>query len=194
MNNNSKDTLASLEGLTFDPKQVTVVFVLGGPGSGKGTQCSLLVKDYGFVHLSAGDLLRQEQARPGSEYANIIQQSIEEGQIVPMHVTIGLLKHEMSRSIIEGKMKFLIDGFPRKIDQCLAFEKNICPCRFTLDFYCSEQVLMKRLLARGRRDDNINTIKKRFETHQKLTVPVLEYMDKQKKLVRIPCENNIESR
>lgn len=53
---------------------------------------------------------------------------------------------------------------------------------------------MKRLLARGRRDDNINTIKKRFETHQKLTVPVLEYMDKQKKLVRIPCENNIESR
>ncbi|KAG5513929.1 hypothetical protein PMAC_000551 [Pneumocystis sp. 'macacae'] len=193
MDNSSKSTSTSLEGLTFDPQQVTVVFVLGGPGSGKGTQCSLLVKDYGFVHLSAGDLLRREQARPDSKYANIIQQSIEEGQIVPMHVTIRLLKHEMSRSVTEGKMRFLIDGFPRKIDQCLAFEKNICPCRFTLGFYCSEQILMKRLLARGRRDDNIDTIKKRFETHQKLTVPVLEYMEKQKKLIQISCENNIET-
>ncbi|KAG4305643.1 hypothetical protein PORY_001199 [Pneumocystis oryctolagi] len=183
---------SSSGGLAFDPKRVTVIFVLGGPGSGKGTQCGLLVKDYGFVHLSAGDLLRQEQARPGSEYASMILQSTLEGQIVPMEVTIELLKHEMSQSVEKGKMRFLIDGFPRKIDQCLAFEKNVCPCRFTLDFYCPEHVLMERLLARGRQDDNINTIKKRFETHKKLTIPVLEYMDKQKKLIRVSCENSIE--
>ncbi|KAG4302786.1 hypothetical protein PCK1_000946 [Pneumocystis canis] len=189
--NHFPETISSEEPV-FDPKKVTVLFILGGPGSGKGTQCIQLVKDYGFVHLSAGDLLRKEQARPGSIYANMIQQSMQEGQIVPMHVTIALLKHEMLQSVAKGKKRFLIDGFPRKIDQCLAFEKNICPCQFTLDFYCSEQVMMERLLARGRRDDNIDTIKKRFITHEELTVPVIKYMEQQKKLVRISCENNIE--
>ncbi|KAG5437528.1 hypothetical protein PCANB_000956 [Pneumocystis canis] len=178
---------------TFDPKKVTVLFILGGPGSGKGTQCTQLVKDYGFVHLSAGDLLRKEQARPGSIYTSMIQQSMQEGQIVPMHVTIALLKHEMVQSVEKGKKRFLIDGFPRKIDQCLAFEKNVCPCQFTLNFYCPEHVMMERLLARGRRDDNIDTIKKRFKTHQELTIPVIKYMEEQKKLVQISCENSIET-
>lgn len=177
----------------FDPKEITVVFVLGRPGSGKGTQCAQLVRDYDFVHLSAGDLLRQEQARPGSGYANMIQQSMQNGQIVPMHVTISLLKNEMIQSVTRGKKRFLIDGFPRKIDQMLAFEKNVCPCQFTLDFHCSESILIERLLARGRRDDNIDTIQKRFKTHQELTVPVIEYMEKQGKLVRVTCENSIES-
>jgi len=53
---------------TFSPDKVTVLFVLGGPGAGKGTQCANLVRDYNFTHLSAGDLLRAEQERPGSEY------------------------------------------------------------------------------------------------------------------------------
>ena len=74
----------------------TVVFVLGGPGAGKGTQCALLVKEYGFVHLSAGilkinislnstgDLLREERNRPGSTHGDLINNYIKEGQIVPM--------------------------------------------------------------------------------------------------------------
>ena len=49
-----------------------VFFVLGRPGAGKGTQCAKLVSDYGFVHLSAGDLLRAEQVREGSEYGELI--------------------------------------------------------------------------------------------------------------------------
>ena len=44
-----------------------VIFVLGGPGAGKGTQCSRIVEHFGHVHLSAGDLLREERAKPGSE-------------------------------------------------------------------------------------------------------------------------------
>ena len=58
----------------FDPEQVTVVYILGGPGSGKGTQSIHLVQDYGFTHLSAGDLLREEQSREGSEYGQMIKQ------------------------------------------------------------------------------------------------------------------------
>jgi UMP-CMP kinase len=90
---------------------VTVIFVLGGPGAGKGTQCTKLVSDYGFKHLSAGDLLREEQDRVGSEFGEMIKTYIKEGTIVPMEVTIQLLENAMKAAMdTEGKKLFLIDG------------------------------------------------------------------------------------
>jgi UMP-CMP kinase len=95
----------------FSPKDVTVIFVLGGPGAGKGTQCAKLVKDYGFKHLSAGDLLREEQDRPGSEFGDLIKSYIKEGTIVPQEITIQLLENAIKHTLDEEKNnKFLIDG------------------------------------------------------------------------------------
>jgi UMP-CMP kinase len=92
-------------------EQATVVFVLGGPGSGKGTQCAKLVTDFGFKHISAGDLLREEQDRPGSAYGDMIKQYIKSGGIVPMEVTIKLLETAISNALKnDGTNKFLIDG------------------------------------------------------------------------------------
>lgn len=68
-----------------------IVFVLGGPGSGKGTQCAKLVEKYNFVHLSAGDLLRAER-NSGSEVATLINDYIKEGAIVPVAITVNLIK------------------------------------------------------------------------------------------------------
>lgn len=102
---------ASRSSPIFSPQEVTVVFVLGGPGAGKGTQCSNLVKDYGFKHLSAGDLLREEQDRPGSEFGEMIKTYIKEGTIVPMEVTIQLLENAMKAAMEKDNKKlFLIDG------------------------------------------------------------------------------------
>lgn len=105
---------------TFSPDSVSVIFVLGGPGSGKGTQCAKLVSDYGFTHLSAGDLLRTEQDRPDSEFGNLIKEYIKEGTIVPMEITVKLLENAMRAVLDEKKGKddeggemagrFLIDG------------------------------------------------------------------------------------
>ena len=86
--------------------EVTVLFVLGGPGAGKGTQCTKLVSDYGFKHLSAGDLLREEQDRAGSEFGEMIKTYIKE-------VTVQLLENAMKSSIESGENHgklFLIDG------------------------------------------------------------------------------------
>lgn len=98
---------------SFKSDDVSVIFVLGGPGAGKGTQCAKLVNDFGFKHLSAGDLLRAEQNRPGSSTGEMIKEYIKEGKIVPKEVTIKLLATEMQRTI-ESKEKstkrFLIDG------------------------------------------------------------------------------------
>lgn len=88
-----------------------VVFVLGGPGSGKGTNCAKLVETFGFIHLSAGDLLREER-QSGSELAEMINTYIAEGKIVPAEVTVRLLHNAMEKS---GKKKFLVDGFPRDL-------------------------------------------------------------------------------
>jgi UMP-CMP kinase len=94
----------------LDPSDALIVFVLGGPGSGKGTQCAKIVKDFGFKHLSAGDLLREEQDRPGSQYGDMIKQYIKEGQIVPMEVTVKLLENKIMDLVKAKQTRFLIDG------------------------------------------------------------------------------------
>lgn len=92
-----------------------ILFVLGGPGAGKGTVCTNIVKKYGYVHLSAGDLLREERQKPGSEYGEIIEGHIVNGTIVPVEITCNLLDRAIQTSDNEHR-KFLIDGFPRNAD------------------------------------------------------------------------------
>jgi len=174
----------------FSKEDATIIFVLGGPGSGKGTQCAKLVKDFGFKHLSAGDLLREEQDRPGSEFGDLIKSYIKEGQIVPMEVTVQLLENAIKHTIDEdGNRKFLIDGFPRKMDQAIAFEDSVCPSKFTLFFDCPEDVMQERLLDRGktsgRSDDNIESIKKRFKTFVDTSMPVVDMYEKEGKVVNV---------
>ncbi len=89
----------------------TCFFILGGPGCGKGTMCANLVKDYGLIHLSAGDLLREERDS-GSILAILINNLILDGKIVPAEITCKLLKLAMEKLGWADK-KFLIDGFPR---------------------------------------------------------------------------------
>jgi UMP-CMP kinase len=185
---------------TFSPSDATVVFVLGGPGAGKGTQCANLVRDYGFTHLSAGDLLRAEQDRPGSQFGDLIKDCIRNGAIVPMEVTVQLLENAMTEVIRPSSpsfaadptrkpKKFLIDGFPRKMDQALKFEETVCPARFVLFYDCPEAEMQKRLLERGktsgRADDNSESIKKRFRTFVETSMPVVDYYEKQGRVVRI---------
>jgi len=190
---------------TFDKALVTVVFVLGGPGAGKGTQCAELVRDFGFCHLSAGDLLRAEQHRKGSEYATIIQTCIREGTIVPMEVTVKLLENAMHAAMQDdrpgdgwanGKARYLIDGFPRKMDQALKFENDVCECSLVLVFKTTEEVMLTRLLERGktsgREDDNVESIKKRFVTFNEQTMPVIEHYTELNKVAEVDSSGSVE--
>lgn len=168
-----------------------VVFVLGGPGSGKGTQCARIVENYGFTHLSAGDLLRAE-INSGSQYGAMIQNTIKEGKIVPSEVTVGLLQKAMQES---GNDKFLIDGFPRNEENRSAFEgvTGIEP-EFVLFFDCSEEEMERRLMNRnqGRVDDNIDTIRKRFKVFVESSLPVVQQYERRGKLRKINASREIE--
>jgi UMP-CMP kinase len=190
---------------TFDRNKITVIFVLGGPGAGKGTQCGRLVEDFGFCHLSAGDLLRAEQNREGSSYGELIRTHIREGTIVPMEVTVKLLENAIKAGIEEGKSgegwangkgRFLVDGFPRKMDQALKFDEEVCLSSLVIFFQTTENVMFKRLLKRsetsGREDDNVESIKKRFNTYQVESMPVIEYYAKQGKVAEIDSTGSVE--
>jgi len=153
-----------------------VLFVLGGPGSGKGTQCTNLVTKHGMVHFSAGDLLREARLND-TEHGPLIDHCMREGQIVPGHITIALLRKAIMNTPKEKVI--LVDGFPREMRQGLDFERQIVPCHCVLFFDCPEDVLESRLLERGktsgRVDDNAQSIKKRFGTYQAQSMPVIEY-------------------
>ncbi|KAJ8650476.1 hypothetical protein MRB53_003499 [Persea americana] len=165
-------------------KKVTVIFILGGPASGKSTQSENIVKRFGYTHLSAGDLLRNEVAS-GSKNGPMIQKIMKEGKLVPSEITVRLLLGAMEESKSD---KFLIDGFPRSEENRTIFENitGIAP-EFVLFLDCSEEVMKKRLLSRyqGREDDNINTIMKRFKVFKECTLPVIEYYSSKGKVHKI---------
>ncbi|KAH0976859.1 hypothetical protein GBA52_026578 [Prunus armeniaca] len=168
-----------------------VTFVLGGPGSGKGTQCAKIVEAFGFTHVSAGDLLRREIAS-GSAYGSVILSTIREGKIVPSQVTVELIQKEMESS---DNYKFLIDGFPRSEENRKAFERTIgAEPDVVLFFDCPEQEMVKRVLNRnqGRVDDNIDTIKKRLEIFDELNWPVINYYSQRGKLHKINAVGTVD--
>jgi len=176
-----------------------VVFVLGGPGAGKGTFSARIVEQFGFRHLSAGDLLRAERQRPGSTVGELIEARIKEGKIVPAEITVGLLEQEMRRLGWEGG-RYLVDGFPRNLDNVQAWEKMLARktrLRFCLVIECSQECMERRLLHRGqssgRSDDNIETIRKRFVTFQEESVPVLEKFQRDGLVQKVNSEPGIDA-
>ncbi|CRK16378.1 hypothetical protein BN1723_010959 [Verticillium longisporum] len=186
---------------TFSPKTTTVLFVLGGPGAGKGTQCANLVKHHGFTHLSAGDLLRAEQDRPGSQFGQLIKDCIKDGLIVPMEVTVQLLENAMQATIDAAgpgaaEHRFLIDGFPRKMDQAVKFEDAVCPAKLVLFYDCPEATMEARLLERGktsgRADDNAESIRKRFRTFVETSMPVVDYFAQEGRVIKIDATSTPE--
>ncbi|CAL1405179.1 unnamed protein product [Linum trigynum] len=165
-------------------KNPFITFVLGGPGSGKGTQCEKIAETFGFTHLSAGDLLRKEIIS-NSEEQNTILDIIKDGKIVPSEVTVKLILKAMESSHSD---KFLIDGFPRTEENRVAFERIIgLEPKAVLFFDCPEKEMVQRVLNRnqGRLDDNIDTVKKRLKVFKTLSLPVVEYYSKKGKLHKI---------
>lgn len=175
-----------------------VIFVLGGPGAGKGTVCQRIVEEYGCVHLSAGDLLRAER-KTGSEVAELINNYIQEGKIVPVEITVNLIQNAINEKMAMGKRVFLVDGFPRNLDNLDGYQR-VCGAtmdlRFVLWLDCPEKVMESRLLERGktsgRVDDNAAAIIKRFHTYQQESMPIIERFRSEGKVQHILSDTSKE--
>lgn len=175
-------------------KKPGIVFVLGAPGSGKGTQCERIVSNFGFVHLSAGDLLREERNTPGSQYGDLIEGHIRGGTIVPVEITCSLLETAMNKS---GASRFLIDGFPRNqnnLDGWNTAMSEKVEFLFVLFFDCAQETCTERILKRGatsgRSDDNIESLRKRFDTYMNDTMPIVKHYEAQGQVHTVKAQNS----
>ncbi|KAL4608133.1 UMP-CMP kinase [Arapaima gigas] len=178
-----------------------VVFVLGGPGAGKGTQCAKIVENYSYTHLSAGDLLREERGREGSKFGQLIDSYIKEGKIVPVEITINLLRQAMEKTMEMDpqKYRFLIDGFPRNqnnLEGWTAEMNDKADVKFVLFFDCSNEVCINRCLERGkssgRTDDNRESLEKRIQTYLQSTWPIIELYEKQGKVRKVDASHSMD--
>ena len=161
--------------------QPNVIFVLGGPGTGKGTMCELAETQLGWTHLSTGELLREAQQN-GDARAAVIDDCLEAGQLVPNEIVVTLLQQAMERMIrTTGKTNFLLDGFPRSLNNLEAWydiygREAELPKMLYLE--CPYEVLEQRILGRakftGRSDDNIENLRLRFETFKAETLPTVD--------------------
>jgi adenylate kinase family enzyme len=172
--------------------------VLGGPGSGKGTQCKRLAEELNWATVCVGELLREEAAlRQNEPRGAYLERLLSQGEIVPGHITLELLL-ERCASLSDKFRGILVDGFPRALDQAEAFERDTgASCAFAIYFACSEEILVQRLLERGRTskrtDDNLETIRRRLQTFQKTSMPVIERYRELGKLVEINANVDVDN-
>eukprot|EP01059_Diplonema_ambulator_P017965 TRINITY_DN30119_c0_g1_i1.p1 TRINITY_DN30119_c0_g1~~TRINITY_DN30119_c0_g1_i1.p1 ORF type:complete len:244 (+),score=37.93 TRINITY_DN30119_c0_g1_i1:51-782(+) len=173
-------------GVTVEAKRPHIIFVLGGPGSGKGTVCASIVDDYGCVHISVGDLMRQE-VRYNTEVGKQIADYVADGCLVPTDIVVSLLGKEVEK---HGHSKtILIEGFPKDLAQAIRFEKTVYECARVVSLEAPSSVLESRLHNRGayshRSDDTPAAISSRLDIYMTKTRPVLEYYDALGKLFMV---------
>ncbi|MDR1356455.1 MAG: adenylate kinase [Tannerellaceae bacterium] len=172
------------------------VVIFGAPGSGKGTQSGLIIKEFWLDHISTGDVLRSE-IKNKTKLGLIAVGYIDKGLLLPDDLIIDMLSN-----VLDGKKDsagFIFDGFPRTIPQAVAL-KRILNERSTdvttmLDLKVEEDELISRMIERGERlgrsDDNLETIKSRLDVYHSQTAPLAEYYKEENKYHAIKGEGTI---
>jgi adenylate kinase len=157
------------------------IILFGPPGVGKGTQAALLASAYNLHHISTGDMLRAAIAA-GSELGKVAKGHVESGSLVPDDVIIGLVK-EVLLEQMEHERGFLLDGFPRTVEQAKALDKLFAELKIEdvriISLDAPEEELVQRMVKRGqelgRADDTEETIRHRLKVYHDQTEPVKGY-------------------
>lgn len=174
-------------------------FILfGPPGSGKGTQSQLIIKQYGLYHISTGDLLRKEMAA-GGPLGQEAKKFIHKGQLVPDEVVIGMISEVLDDNV--NAKGFIFDGFPRTVAQAIALDKLLALKQTAISLLLAlevpEEELVRRLLERGKtsgRSDDANeeVIRARIQEYNDKTAPVANHYNKLGKYRPIKGDGSIE--
>lgn len=175
------------------------IILLGAPFSGKGTLARNIVSEFNLVQISTGDLFR-ENIKNGTEVGKLAKSYMDKGQLVPDSVTISMLKERISKD--DCKKGFILDGFPRTIEQAKALE-GIVDIDAVIQLDVSFDEIRRRCLGRRtcskcgeiyntstydkptcklcgsplfqRDDDNLETVNSRLEVYEKMTAPLINF-------------------
>ncbi|WP_374951587.1 adenylate kinase [Mucilaginibacter sp.] len=165
--------------------------LFGPPGAGKGTQSQNLIEKYGLIHLSTGDLLRNEIAN-GTQLGLEAKKLMDDGKLVPDEVVIGMISNKLDAN--KGARGFIFDGFPRTVaqaealDQLLASKDSEISGMIALEV--TDDELEQRLLLRGKSsgrpdDANPEVIRKRIKEYNDKTAPVAGFYQNHNKYTSI---------
>ena len=163
---------AGLRGLTAEQGAVRLV-ILGRQGSGKGTQCALLVDHYGIPHISTGDMLREAVAE-GTEFGLQAKAIMDRGDLVSDDIIVGVVEERLAKP--DAAAGYLLDGFPRTVGQAEALADIAAP-RVVVNLDVPTELVLGRMLLRGRADDTEEAISRRLELYEEQTAPLVAYYD-----------------
>ncbi|MDK6259931.1 MULTISPECIES: adenylate kinase [Corynebacterium] len=165
--------------------------LLGPPGAGKGTQAAILSEKLNVPHISTGDLFRANIGE-GTPLGVEAKQYIDAGKLVPTDVTARMVESRLDEA--DAADGFLLDGFPRTVEQAEILTDLLSKKGLKLDgvlnFRVSEDVVVERMLARGRADDTEETIRTRLQVYRDETAPLIEHYEGQ--LINVEAEGEIE--
>jgi len=161
--------------------------LFGPPGAGKGTQAILLAKTFNLLHLSTGDLLRQEIAAK-TELGRIAAELIDKGELVSDEIVISMIESKLKKP--KSTVGFIFDGFPRTVAQAQALDKLLTKHHSKVSVMLCLEVekaelldrILKRGLTSGRCDDlDATTIEHRIDIYNEKTSPLINYYASQGK-------------
>ncbi len=166
------------------------IILIGPPGAGKGTQAVALSERLGVPHISTGDLFRDHVARR-TPLGQEAQRYLDTGELVPDHITAGMVRERLAQP--DARDGYLLDGFPRTVPQARELAAVLAATGTALDAVLElsvpEEVVVARLLGRGRADDTEEVIRNRQRVYEKQTAPLLaHYADI---LVTVPAEGPV---
>ena len=179
-----------------------MLFRSGPPGAGKGTQAQQLAQGQGLLHLSTGDLLRAEVAAGtalGQEAAAVMAR----GELVSDGLVLAIVRSRLEQQAADrqqgdsGTSGWLLDGFPRNRAQAEALEALLAelgqPIELVVLMELDDDLLMQRLLGRGRADDNAEVIRHRLTVYRDQTAPLIAYYRERGLLASVDAQGSIEA-
>jgi adenylate kinase len=172
------------------------ILLLGPQGSGKGTQAQRISSTYGVPHIATGDMLREAMAA-GTELGRRIKPIYDAGELVPDDLMIDLIRERLSQP--DAERGFVLDGFPRTLEQADALDDMLLeigsPLDVVFDLQIDEPTTVLRLVGRaqdeGRSDDTPEAIAKRLELFRDATMPVIEHYRAQGKVVGVHAAGTV---
>lgn len=162
------------------------ILLIGPQGSGKSTQAEVLAKKLGLPKITVGDLFRQISTLE-TEEGERIKQILDSGQLVDDQTTAEMVKKRLTEE--DMKKGFVMDGYPRTMEQLSLFNPNFDKVIY-LDV--PKDVVVERLMQRGRTDDTLELINKRLDLYYQQTQPLLDFFKNKGILIEVDGTGSIE--
>ena len=166
--------------------QYSRLIFFGPPGAGKGTQAKKLSEDCEIPHIATGDILRSAIEQK-TEVGKKAQSYVENGDLVPDEVLAELVRDRLQKP--DAANGWILDGFPRTLKQAQFLDQLLKELNSTYDLVIyldvSDDVLMERLLARGRKDDTEETIRRRLDVFHNQTETLIHFYQERNHLLKV---------